>query len=409
MAEAPADPGETDLEERILEMLRDAGSPVKTAHLVKKCQVPKKKLNQVLHQMKKESKGGLTLLGPALWCLGDSGTREVVPTEPAERPQQDTVAVPRKPGAELSERQEEIYRFLEARGPHKALIIAQALGMKTAKEVNPDLYALRNKHLLHLDEKSHSWAVYQPEGPRHQPTAVIYQQNPINMICQKGPNSHISIQNSEGIQIGHGNTIVTAPGEDGSTAPLYLPPRAPTDPSTQGPLAGSLGPQDIRMEESVLRRVQMGHGNQMSLHSHPAESPAHSACGSPPVSVPTAGPEASIEIQIPEPGAQTEGVMAQRVHIHACFLEDTTVGNHNRMTISPGAGGHGGVAGPEEGRRGPGEPGEGADPPSRAERLTTELPPDSGQAAPIHDETLISQLEAMTLKSRGPRTPEDGP
>ncbi|XP_074203588.1 Z-DNA-binding protein 1 isoform X5 [Camelus bactrianus] len=346
-----------DLEERILEVLRDAGSPVKTAHLLKKCQVPKKKLNQVLHQMKKESKGGLTLVGPALWCLGDSGTREVVPTEPAERPQQDTVAVPRKPGAELSERQEEIYRFLEARGPHKALIIAQALGMKTAKEVNPDLYALRNKHLLHLDEKSHSWAVYRP----------------------------------------------------GSTAPLYLPPRAPADPSTQGPLAGSLGPQDIRMEESVLRRVQMGHGNQMSLHSHPAESPAHSAHRTPPVSVPTAGPEASIEIQIPEPGAQTEGVMSQRVHIHACFLEDTTVGNNNRMTISPGAGGHGGVAGPEEGRRGPGEPGEGADPPSRAERLTTELPPDGGQAAPIHDETHISQLEAMTLKSRGPRTPEDGP
>ncbi|EPY79994.1 hypothetical protein CB1_000875021 [Camelus ferus] len=196
MAEAPADPGETDLEERILEVLRDAGSPVKTAHLLKKCQVPKKKLNQVLHQMKKESKGGLTLVGPALWCLGDSGTREVVPTEP----------------------EEEIYRFLEARGPHKALIIAQALGMKTAKEVNPDLYALRNKHLLHLDEKSHSWAVYRPEGPRHQPTAVILQQNPINMICQKGPNSHISIQNSEGIQIGHGNTIVTARGEDGESS-----------------------------------------------------------------------------------------------------------------------------------------------------------------------------------------------
>lgn len=65
-------------------MLRDAGSPVRTAQLVIKCQVPKKKLNQVLHQMKKESRGGLTLVGPATWCLGDAGTdgtREVVLAE----------------------------------------------------------------------------------------------------------------------------------------------------------------------------------------------------------------------------------------------------------------------------------------------------------------------------------------
>ena len=58
-------------------MLRDAGSPVKTAQLLKKCQVPKKKLNQVLHKMKEQSKG-VMLAGPATWCLGD---KEVVPTE----------------------------------------------------------------------------------------------------------------------------------------------------------------------------------------------------------------------------------------------------------------------------------------------------------------------------------------
>ena len=69
-----------DLEQRILEVLRDAGSPVKTAQLLKKFQVPKKKLNQLLHKMKQESKG-VMLTGPATWCLGDGGTKEVVPTE----------------------------------------------------------------------------------------------------------------------------------------------------------------------------------------------------------------------------------------------------------------------------------------------------------------------------------------
>lgn len=61
--------------------------------------------------------------------------------------------------------EEEIYRFLEANGPSKALIIAQSLGLKTAKEVNPDLYALRNKHLLNCDQNSNAWAVYQPGRP----------------------------------------------------------------------------------------------------------------------------------------------------------------------------------------------------------------------------------------------------
>ncbi|XP_029075148.1 Z-DNA-binding protein 1 isoform X2 [Monodon monoceros] len=390
MAEAPASPGDADLEQRILEVLRDSGSPVKTAQLVMKCQVPRKKLNQVLYKMQKESKAVL-LVGPATWCLTNGGTEEVVPAELAERPQKDAVAIPWKPGSELSQRQEEIFRFLEAHGPHRALIIAQALGMKTAKEVNPDLYAMRNKHLLDLDQKSNTWAIYRPEGSTNQSTPVIYQQNPINMISQNGPNSHISIENSEAIQIGHRNVIVRqmASGENGSSAPLYLPPGAPTDPSTHGPLAGSWGPQDIRMEKSVLRHVQMGHGNEMSLHGNPAKGPAYSTCGSPP------GPEASIKIQIPEPGPHSEGGVAQRVHIRSCFLEDTTVGNNNKMTVNPGAADPRGVARA-------GEPGGSTDPPSRAARSRSEVPPGSSQAAPVNAETLISgELAAMTLKTQG--------
>ncbi|XP_059934423.1 LOW QUALITY PROTEIN: Z-DNA-binding protein 1 [Mesoplodon densirostris] len=401
MAEAPANPGDADLEQRILEVLRDSGSPVKTAQLVKKCQVPKKKLNQVLHKMKKESKRVLPV-GPATWCLADGGTKDVLPAE-LERPQKDAVTIPRKPGPELSQRQEEIFQFLEAHGPHRALIIAQALGMKTAKEVNPDLYTMRNKHLLDLDQKSNSWAIYRPEGSGNPSTPVIYQQNPINMISQNGPNSHISIENSKGVQIGHLNVMMRqmASGENGSTAPLYLPPMAPTDPSTQGPLAGSWGPQDIRMENSVRRHVQMGHGNEMSLHGNPAKGPAHSAWGSPPVSVLGTGPEASIKIQIPEPGPHSEGSTAQRVHIRSCFLEDTTVGNNNKMTVNPGAADPTGVARA-------GEPGGSADPSSGAARSRSEVPPGSSQAAPVNAETLISEeLAAMTLEKQGSQKAED--
>lgn len=62
---------------------------------------------------------------------------------------------------------------------------------------------------------------YSAEGPREssQPSTVIYQKNPI-MICQMGPNNNISIENSEAVQIGHGNSIVNqmAPWESGKSS-----------------------------------------------------------------------------------------------------------------------------------------------------------------------------------------------
>ncbi|KAF0874542.1 ZBP1 protein, partial [Crocuta crocuta] len=214
---APLDAGETpfslrplsllpDLEQRILRALRAAGSPVKSVQLAKECQVPKKKLNQVLYRMQKESK--VSLAGLALWRLGEGGTGEVVPAEPAQLSQDSNSGVLlNHPPPCLAEKA--ICKFLEGSGPCKALIIAQALGMKTAREVNPDLYDMRKKHLLNLDEKSSVWSIYRPDcGGRNESPAVIYQQNPINMICQNGPNNFISIENSEDIQIGHGNILV---------------------------------------------------------------------------------------------------------------------------------------------------------------------------------------------------------
>lgn len=70
-----------DLEQKILRVLRDAGSPVKTARLVKECQVPKKNLNQVLYRMKEGLQ--VALAGPATWCLGDGGSGDVPSAEGA--------------------------------------------------------------------------------------------------------------------------------------------------------------------------------------------------------------------------------------------------------------------------------------------------------------------------------------
>lgn len=49
--------------------------------------------------------------------------------------------------------------------------------------------------------------------------------------------------------------------------------------------------------------------------------------------------------------------MAQRVHIRSCFLEETTVGNNNKMTVNPGAADPRGVARAGEPGGSTGEPG----------------------------------------------------
>ncbi|XP_045689463.1 Z-DNA-binding protein 1 isoform X2 [Phyllostomus hastatus] len=428
MAEASSDPDETDLEQKILQVLRGAGSPVRTAQLVKECQVPKKKLNQTLYRMMKESQ--VALAGSATWQLGGPGTGQLVSTElalvrNAERPRQLTVAVPLKPGCQLSRQQEEIYRFLKDRGPSRALVIAKSLGLKTAKEVNPDLYAMRNNHLLNYDQNSNAWAVYQPEDSRErsQATNIIYQQNPINMICQDGPNSHISIGNATAVQIGHGNSIMRPEthGDDSSTASPWLPAPAPADPSTQDPLAASWGSQDIHLEKSVLRRVQLGHDNEMSLPYVPATGPnrSRSVSGlsvSPPVSATTADPEASFEIRMPPPGPPTTegaGGVTQRVLVKSCFLEDATIGNSNRMRIGPlGKAGPGGGAGPGDASGGSGEPaGEPAGdeaPRSEAAEPGGQAPREGPQAGPDVD-TVTAHLEAMTVGSRDPEATGDSP
>ncbi|XP_070277474.1 Z-DNA-binding protein 1 isoform X1 [Myotis yumanensis] len=381
MAQASADIDETDLEQRILQALKGAGTPVKAAQLEKECQVPRKYINRVLYRMKEKLK--VDRDDSAKWRLREGGPGEVVPTEPAQ------------PSHEL---QGQILRLLEASGPQRAVSIARSLGMKTSKDVNPYLYAMQEKHLLDLDKNSKTWAIYQPGTPRA-PT-IIYQQSPV-MICQNAPHSHISIQNSEAVQIGHGNTIMKlmAPSESGSTAPRYFPPPPAAGPLGQDPLAGSSGLQDIRIDSSVLKCVQLGHRNEMNVHSTPATGPGHS----PPVSAATAGPE---EIQTPAPGPHPEGEgdAAQRVPIKPCFLEEDAIGNSNSLSVCRAGAG----AGPEASLGDPGEPAEHAAPGSRAAEPRGKFPDGAGPADP-HLSTFTSHLEAMTLEDRDSEAPEDSP
>ncbi|XP_064132328.1 Z-DNA-binding protein 1 isoform X3 [Loxodonta africana] len=402
MAETPADPGEKgDLEQKILQVLREAASPVKTVQLVRKCQVSKKELNQVLYRMKAVST--VTLTGPATWCLPGDGTGAVIPSELAEagpsrgnrpseeaaqKPLQTAANIPRSLGSPLSEREEAIYRLLAADGPRGALNIAQALGMKTAKDVNPDLYAMRSKHLLSLDQNSKTWAIYRPEdsGRKNQSFENIYQQSTVNMIVQTGSSCHISINNSKGIQIGHTNIMQepTASEERGSTAPPQPPPTAPGDPSMQEAPASAWGSRDIYMLH--CKQVQLGHHNKMSLHGTLDESPAYTPTRSP--------PEASFKQQMPKPGPQSEGNEPQKVHMKRARTPLSA--KVTKMTD--------GSAGLEGNKKDLGELRENED--AGPARSDSDFQGDVGQATPGVITTLNSKMEALTLGS-GDATPAD--
>uniref|UniRef100_A0A8C5Z5N7 Z-DNA binding protein 1 n=1 Tax=Marmota marmota marmota TaxID=9994 RepID=A0A8C5Z5N7_MARMA len=407
MAEAPADPSKRGhLEQKILQVLGDASSPLKSYQLAKECQVLKKELNSVLYRMAKE--GTVSQVAPATWRLGTGDPGGVDPTQPAQdshaqKPQEEAAAAAESPGPQLSELEERIYGFLKASGPCKALRIAQALGMRTAKDVNPTLYKMKSKHLLDQDQKLVEYYFAEDSEGRNQSAVAVCQQNPVYMICQNGPNCHITITNSEGIQIGHGNILMKQNVSEGS-APNQLPPTAPGDSSAQGPLAGGWGSQEIHMERSLLRRVQVGHSNEMSFHRDLPEGPAHNLSS---ISA-TAGDgdsEASFETRMPQSDPHPKADAVQRVHIKSCFLEYTTIGNSNRMTVLPAGpetASPGAAAGPGDGRQDPGELKEGAG----GLPSTSEVPEDGGQEAPGNPAQLTPKLREMTLGNSNPPAAE---
>lgn len=93
---------------------------MKIGQLVKKCQAPKKTLNSILYRL--EEGGKVSSTAPGTWCLGGSASANeapAVPEDPTTQPSLD----------------DRIFRFLDANGPCRALHIAKALGMNTAKEL----------------------------------------------------------------------------------------------------------------------------------------------------------------------------------------------------------------------------------------------------------------------------------
>ncbi|GAB1287276.1 Z-DNA-binding protein 1 [Apodemus speciosus] len=199
----------------------------------------------------------------------------------------------------------------------------------------------RHPHVIETKNSMEYSSVAQP-GVRQESPAIIYQQNPINLICQQGANSHISIAKSKAIQIGHGNVMLRqrACGElDSPRTPHYVPLPMPEDASAQDTPPGAHGAQHVHMDKSMLRHVQLGHCNEMTLVGDPGEHAAYSSSGSPPVSTTTADPETSSHMQTPDPGPHLEDDTVQTVHIKSCLLEDVIIGHGNKMTIHPRSGG----------------------------------------------------------------------
>lgn len=76
-----------------------------------------------------------------------------------------------------------------------------------------------------------------------QPSTILYQQTAVT-ICQSGPHSHISIGNSEAVQIGHGNSIVkhVAPAESGESSRDAVEGRGNPPSEEKGRLSDHHGP-----------------------------------------------------------------------------------------------------------------------------------------------------------------------
>lgn len=65
----------------------------------------------------------------------------------------------------------------------------------------------------------------------------------------------------------------------------------PEDASAQDTSPGAHGAQHIHMDKSLLRNVQLGHGNEMSLVGDAGEHSAYSFSGSPPGMVASVTPQ----------------------------------------------------------------------------------------------------------------------
>ncbi|XP_055963438.1 Z-DNA-binding protein 1 [Sorex fumeus] len=366
MAQAPTAPeSNTALQGKILQALREAGTPLKTLQLCRLCQEPKKTLNQTLYRMKAASL--VMLVGPATWSLAEGGSgpggptgqaasdqgqearpqrpsdpqpggRLALPPPEATSPPGNALALPPGPGPllsaspqlteGLSDVEERILRLLDQR-PLRALLIAQGLGYARTKDVNPVLHGLQARRLLRRDPDSGVWALdwSGDAGGRSQPHVVVIQKQTFNTINHWGPNNHIVVQNPRNIQIGDGTVMAN------DSATLQFVSSDPSDPSGPRDPSDPRDPRDPRAPCDVS-----------TLENQPEEDAARTG--------PTPGP-----------------------------VEDASMG-HASGTVSPGPAGSRADAGTGDSRR---DPRQLRDAASRPE-----------------DEPPCTRLGAMTLGSQAP-------
>lgn len=186
----------------------------------------------------------------------------------------------------------------------------------------------------------------------------------------------------------------TTCGEPGPRTPHHAPLPVPEDAAAQDTPPGTHGAQLIHLNKSMLRRVQLGHGNEMNLERDPVEHSAFSFSGSPPESTTTANPETAFTMQTPEPGPHPEGGTTQIVHIKSCLLEDATVGNNNKMTIH------------RRSEAGVKESADSEEPKEDTGASSEATPPRSCWHTPSDSTLLTSELTAMGLGDGGPQTTE---
>ncbi|MEE6506432.1 hypothetical protein FKM82_007663 [Ascaphus truei] len=231
--------------------------------------------------------------------------------------------------ANLTQNQREICKCLLERGAHGTLDIAKALNKTSKKDVNPDLYKLKEMGILCLDNQSKCWSMRQNDSAGHSVASLRSETanaivnnffilgNSTNHIYNAGNCDNINVSESQNIQIGDHNCIST---DNKENTDAYR--RAAESPSCAFPVASECQPQpqhvaavqDVSVSRSKLKNCILGHSNEMNV-SESGDS----------------GFEENDLRQEPH-GAERA---AQIVTIANSIAQNVLIGNFNIMNIDP--------------------------------------------------------------------------
>ncbi|XP_025060483.1 Z-DNA-binding protein 1 isoform X1 [Alligator sinensis] len=349
----------SEVKQRILDYLRAAETPKKAIEVASGCSITKQEANKALYTLHKE--GQVEKRDGGKWVVCADGTELESCCKTPQSAAADTAlvpwgrrgnaVVPARNNSGLTETQERMCSYLHENGPQRALSIAKHLGKQTQKDVNPDLYALMRKHLLHFDEEQKLWscyskgADYKATGPKVKPSITyILQTNPINNISLPGDHSAVHISHSTATQIGHNNTanVMDKNNDCNPTAQSSLSSTKNAKSSYDDSEAKAAMPcdQDIQVTESTLRNVLVGNQNQMDvIKTDFVDSPAEQVgqCGTSEKDsfgqIPSSSSSFSLHNSTPN---RTGGTSSQRLSINKSTLDNVMIGNANQMSVCDG-------------------------------------------------------------------------